>query len=313
MAPPFLCLGALMILLFSTLALAQAPPAVLNEAELDARNFELRRIQCDEDPVPFHVSVKYFKTTKIAGLSGRLETYSWEPQDVTAQKLCALPEYGGYASLNDQGIDADQDLSLSLRAFCLQILNEQNEILKASRGVWLINEDTGPYPNSGAETAGVGFLLDYRQGQRELHTYNDRARLYCRNHCFCNRAWDAERNTVMELTNRPKGYSSFDRVFKGPHLLGSREIDIDHRQIDSVPDDSITAFVKRYTYLYDMYDVGDADFLYDDRAIHLTGRNHIECSVGPIPEIALPAPYTTEDFGDSVQAMCAVALSGGNP
>jgi hypothetical protein len=64
---PFLCLG--IVFFFSTLSPAQGPeeevPTWRRRASIEK---ELQRIKCDDEPVPFKISLEYYKYLEREGI-----------------------------------------------------------------------------------------------------------------------------------------------------------------------------------------------------------------------------------------------------
>ena len=309
-AYPFLCLKRLLLVL--SLASAQQPPGLLDNEGVWARNLELQRIQCDDDPVPFKISLSYY-----AFRSGTHEAsgpFLWEPADVTAQKLCSKPAYGGWESLERQGLMPTINITPSLGGFCPQWTNEQNQSSMLDlnyAGIF----DEAPPDQAIPPRPGVVFQLpsDPDDPRVEHHPWNDRVRLFCRTYCWCNRQWDPESNTTVEVTERPKGFPPDDDVYETRGQRMTREIDMDYRAIQHIAANDHLRYGELITGLLDVNLEGFV-IQHFKREIHLAQKNHIECSVSPLPEMALPDPYNIEDFPapGSIQKMCAVALSGGN-
>ena len=314
---PFLLPKIVFMILFWTLSSAQ------DGEEPPWENFglqeELKQIQCDSDPVPFRISSEYSARPQIAPTDSGLPI--WELEGLTAKEFCAEIYDGGYPGLVLEDDSDEYDFDWSMAGYCAQQLGSDNRLhprftIPPGFDEATILAAANPLARLKAglafNTAETFVGLNWHGGENWFTPYYARASLYCRDHCFCRRQWDPVTNTTVESTTRPKGYSVSNEVYYGWYGLESREIDIDHKVAQAGPAEPFSPVGSWTTFLLEndcLDDTGESSFVVP---IHLAERNLIECSADPIPEMALPDPYTTADF-ESIQAMCAVALSGGDP
>ncbi|KAI9893257.1 MAG: hypothetical protein M1814_000385 [Vezdaea aestivalis] len=150
---------------------------------------------------------------------------------------------------------------------------------------------------------------------------NARLYLYCRDRCYCNatvgikQERQGDRVTGVRIrTSKPRGYPEEDAVLTELPGWYSDELTLDVRHH---PEDIRYSLGSSPAKYYTAFTWGETT-----RHANLKSENLIRCENSSFPDFPFPPPYDEEPPSsqrsrangfETVQQLCAVALSGGNP
>ena len=324
MAAHFLSLLA--VLLFCSFVLAQLVPRsprriprqllhnFLAEEQYRRLRREYESIQCDGDSLPFSVSIPYLKFQDDGHNEHSLERHIWKAPDATAQQICAKPIYGGFRSLHEQGIDSYTNYAVSVYGSCGQRLLRNGETTLLPHRLASSGRNVSPDPTED-DPPGIVFGVDDMQ-ERELgrpyHPWNSRLKLYCRNHCRCNRRWDYQQQILVDVTTRPKGYSTSYNTYRRSDMKEVQTIELESAEYQWYPVSDPESDPERGALATAIYKWKIGIHGYKPEWVSLASKNRMKCSEGEVPRLFIAHPYTSRDFS-KILHLCAVALSGGNP